>query len=64
MPAPAVVIAASNLMPSLCDRLAGEVNDRIHAIERVAVVALRRARDLQGCTFDVETRAGIVYLKN
>ena len=24
MPAPAVVIAASNLMPSLCDRLAGE----------------------------------------
>src|SRR5687767_1980664 len=32
------------------------------AIERFAVVALRRARDLHGCTFDVETRAGIVYL--
>lgn len=32
------------------------------AISRFAVVALRRAADLRGCTFAVETRKGIVYL--
>ncbi len=32
------------------------------AIERFAIVGLRRARELQGCTFAVETRKGIVYL--
>jgi osmotically-inducible protein OsmY len=32
------------------------------AIDRFAVVGLRRAKELQGCTFEVETRRGIVYL--
>lgn len=32
------------------------------AIERFAVIGLRRAKVLEGCTFQVETRKGIVYL--
>lgn len=32
------------------------------AIERFAVVELRRAKGLEGCTFQVETRKRVVYL--